>query len=74
MSPGASAKAGSHPVGSPPARRAWRSTEVLRVVAIVVAVYLALQVLWAGRTILFIAFIGVLFGLALTTAVDRLQA
>jgi predicted PurR-regulated permease PerM len=41
---------------------------------IVVGVYLALQVLWAGRTILFIAFIGVLFGLALTTAVDRLQA
>jgi predicted PurR-regulated permease PerM len=41
---------------------------------IVVGVYLALQVLWAGRTILFIAFIGVLFGLALTAAVDRLQA
>jgi len=41
---------------------------------IVVGVYLALQVLWAGRTILFIAFIGVLFGLALTVVVDRLQA
>jgi predicted PurR-regulated permease PerM len=41
---------------------------------IVVGVYLALQILWAGRTILFIAFIGVLFGLALTVAVDRLHA
>jgi predicted PurR-regulated permease PerM len=73
MSPVASAKAGSRTVASTPAPRAWRSRDVLRVVMIVVGVYLALQVLWAGRTILFIAFIGVLFGLALTAAVDRLQ-
>ncbi|HET7468086.1 MAG TPA: AI-2E family transporter [Gemmatimonadales bacterium] len=74
MPPGVSAKAGPRTVVSPPAPRAWRSSDVLRVVTIVVGVYLALQVLWAGRTILFIAFIGVLFGLALTAAVDRLQA
>jgi predicted PurR-regulated permease PerM len=73
MPPGASARAGPTVV-SPPAPRAWRSIDVLRIVMIVVGVYLALQVLWAGRTILFIAFIGVLFGLALTVAVDRLQA
>jgi predicted PurR-regulated permease PerM len=74
MSPAASGKSASRAVAPPPAPRAWRSTDVLRVVMIVVGVFLVLQVLWAGRTILFIAFIGVLFGLALTTAVDRLQA
>jgi predicted PurR-regulated permease PerM len=54
-------------------RPGWRSRDILRAVAIVAGFYIALQLLWVGRSILLLAFLGVLFGLALTAGVDWLQ-
>lgn len=59
---------------SPRARQpAIRPSDALRIVAIVVGVYLFLQLLWVGRSIFLITFLAVLFGLALSTGVDRLE-
>ncbi len=52
---------------------AWRSSDVLRVTAIVAGVYLALQLLWVAQEVVFLAFIGVLFGLTLAAAADKAQ-
>ncbi len=49
-------------------RSSWRSRDVLRVTAIVAGVYLALRLLWVAQDIVFLAFIGVLFGLTLAGA------
>jgi predicted PurR-regulated permease PerM len=62
---------------SPPARsderRGWSSRDILRTLAIVAAFYITLQLLWIGRSVVLLAFLGVLFGLALTAAVDWLE-
>ena len=59
---------------SPRARQPGiRPSDALRIVAIVVGVYLFLQLLWVGRSIFLITFLAVLFGLALSTGVDRLE-
>ncbi|MEO7987533.1 MAG: AI-2E family transporter [Gemmatimonadales bacterium] len=50
---------------------AWRSRDVLRVTALVAGVYLVLRLLWVGQEIVFLAFIGVLFGLTLSAAADK---
>ncbi len=54
-------------------RRAWPTRDVLRVLAIVAGFYIALQLLWIGRPVLLVTFLGVLFGLALTAGVDWLE-
>ena len=54
-------------------RRAWPTRDVLRVLAIVAGFYIALQLLWIGRPVILVTFLGVLFGLALTAGVDRLE-
>jgi predicted PurR-regulated permease PerM len=60
--------------GEPRERSAgWRTRDILRTVAIVAGVYIALQLLWVGRSILLLTFLGVLFGLALTAGVDWLE-
>ena len=41
--------------------------------AIVAGFYIALQLLWVGRSVILLTFLGVLFGLALTAGVDRLE-
>lgn len=51
----------------------WSSRDVLRVTVLVSGVLLTLLLLWIGREIFFLAFIGVLFGLTLSGAVDTLQ-
>lgn len=48
----------------------WRSRDILRFIALAVAFLVALWVAWEVSTILLTAFLGVLFGLALTAAVD----
>ncbi len=58
---------------SRPPEPGWRSRDVLRVAALVAGVYVALQLLWVGRSVFFLAFLGVLFGLALAAAVDFLE-
>jgi predicted PurR-regulated permease PerM len=51
----------------------WRTRDILRTVAIVAGFYIALQLLWIGRSVVLLTFMGVLFGLALTAGVDRLE-
>jgi predicted PurR-regulated permease PerM len=56
-----------------PAAPGWRSRDILRAAAIVAAVYVALQLLWVGRSVFLIGFIGILLGITLSAGVDRLQ-
>lgn len=51
----------------------WRSRDILRAVALAVAVYYGLRLAWEVSAVLLTAFLGVLFGLALASAVDWLQ-
>jgi predicted PurR-regulated permease PerM len=51
----------------------WRSRDVLRVLALVAGFYIALQLLWAGRSVILLTFLGVLLGLVLGSGVDRLE-
>jgi predicted PurR-regulated permease PerM len=54
-------------------RPGWKSRDILRTLAIVAGFYIALQLLWIGRSIVLLTFLGVLFGIALTAGVDWLQ-
>src|SRR3954465_15955487 len=56
-----------------PRQSGWRTRDIFRTTLIVAGVYLALQALWLGRTVLLLGFFGVLLGLALSSGVDRLQ-
>ena len=50
----------------------WRSRDVLRTAALVIGMYLAIQLLWFAHVLVLTAFLGVLFGLAVTAGVDKL--
>ena len=52
---------------------AWRSPDVLRTAAIVASLYIVLRLLWAAHEVFFLAFVGVFFGLTLSSAADRLE-
>ena len=56
----------------PPRGNAWRSRDVLRVAAIVFGLYFVLRLLWFANALVLVAFLGVLFGLAIAAGVDRL--
>lgn len=56
----------------PPTGNAWRSRDVLRVAAIVFGLYFVLRLLWFANALVLVAFLGVLFGLAISAGVDRL--
>jgi predicted PurR-regulated permease PerM len=51
---------------------AWQSKDVLRAAAIVLGLWIALRLLWFAQAIVLTAFLGVLFGLAVTAGVDWL--
>lgn len=51
----------------------WRSRDVLRTAALVIGLYLLLRLLWFANPLVLTGFLGVLFGLAVTAGVDRLQ-
>ncbi len=51
----------------------WQSRDVLRVAALVIALYVGLRLLWFAHQLVFIVFLGVLFGLAVASGVDRLE-
>ncbi|MFN2565456.1 MAG: AI-2E family transporter [Gemmatimonadaceae bacterium] len=63
------------PVHTERRRRAmgWRSTDVLRTAALVIAMYVALRLLWFANALILTTFLGVLFGLAVSSGVDRLE-
>jgi len=50
----------------------WRSKDILRTAALVMAMYLALRLLWFANALFLTAFIGILFGLAVSSGVDHL--
>jgi predicted PurR-regulated permease PerM len=52
----------------------WRSRDVVRAVSLVAAMYLGLQLLWFAHALFLVIFLGVLFGVAVSAGVDRLQA
>ncbi len=52
---------------------AWRSTDVARTAALVIAMYLLVRLIWFADLLVLTAFLGVLFGLAVSSGVDRLE-
>ncbi|HEX6899124.1 MAG TPA: AI-2E family transporter [Thermoanaerobaculia bacterium] len=62
---------------APPARLrrepGWRSLDILRAAALVMGLYLTLRLLWVSHQLLLIAFLGVLFGLAVASGTDYLE-
>jgi predicted PurR-regulated permease PerM len=51
----------------------WKTRDILRTLAIIAGFYITLQLLWVGRSIVLLTFLGVLFGVALTAGVDWLE-
>jgi predicted PurR-regulated permease PerM len=51
----------------------WRTRDVARATVIVLGIYLLGQLLWFANSLVFVVFLGVLFGLAVASAVDRLE-
>ena len=51
----------------------WRSRDVVRAAALVLAMYLALKLLWFANALFLTIFLGILFGIAVSAGVDRLQ-
>ena len=51
----------------------WRSRDVLRGTLLVLALYWGLRLLWFANQLVLVAFLGVLFGLAVSAGVDQLQ-
>jgi predicted PurR-regulated permease PerM len=54
-------------------RPGWRNRDILRTLALIAGFYLTLQLFWAGRSVVLLTFLGVLFGLVLGAGVDRLE-
>jgi len=51
----------------------WRSRDILRGAALVLAVYYLLKLIWFANTLVFVVFLGTLFGLAVARGVDHLE-
>jgi len=51
----------------------WHSRDVARAAALVIGMYLGVQLLWFANQLVLVAFLGVLFGLAVAAGVDKLQ-
>ena len=50
----------------------WRTSDVLRAAAVVIAMYLLIRLLWFAYPLVFVTFLGALFGLAVSSGVDQL--
>ena len=51
----------------------WRSRDVVRASGLVLAMYLALRLLWFANALFLVTFLGILFAIAVSAGVDRLQ-
>jgi predicted PurR-regulated permease PerM len=58
---------------SRPPQTGWRARDLLKAAAIAAGVYIAMQLLWVGRSVFLLGFLGVLFGITLAAGVDRLE-
>lgn len=50
----------------------WRSKDILRTAALVIAMYIVVRLLWFASPLFLTAFLGILFGLAVSSGVDHL--
>jgi predicted PurR-regulated permease PerM len=51
----------------------WRSQDILRTAALVIAMYVGVRLIWFVNPLVFTAFLSILFGLGVSAGVDRLQ-
>ncbi|HET7564631.1 MAG TPA: AI-2E family transporter [Gemmatimonadaceae bacterium] len=51
----------------------WRSRDILRTAVLVIGLYIVIQLLWFANELFLTAFLALLFGLALSAVVDRLE-
>ena len=51
----------------------WRTADIMRAAAAVITMYLAIRLIWVAQTVFLTAFLGVLFGLAVSAGVDWLK-
>jgi predicted PurR-regulated permease PerM len=51
----------------------WRSRDIVRTAALVLAMYLFLRLLWFANALFLTIFLGILFAIAISAGVDRLQ-
>jgi predicted PurR-regulated permease PerM len=51
----------------------WQSGDALRVTAVVAGLYIVLRLIWFASPLFLTAFLGILFGLAVSSGVDRLE-
>jgi len=51
----------------------WKSSDVLRAAALVIFMYVGLRLLWFAHTLVWVVFLGTLFGLAVARGVDYLE-
>jgi predicted PurR-regulated permease PerM len=51
----------------------WRSRDVVRASGLVLAIYLALRLLWFANALFLVTFLGILFAIAVSAGADRLQ-
>jgi predicted PurR-regulated permease PerM len=73
-SPAVSRGAAPPPVSKRSLRQpGWRSLDILRATALVIGVCLFLALLWVAHDLIFITFLGVLFGLAVASGADFLE-
>ena len=74
--PAASRPIAAAPVGQRERRTrnvGWRSRDVIRAAALVFALWVLGQLLWFASSLVFVVFLGTLFGLAVGAAVDRIE-
>jgi predicted PurR-regulated permease PerM len=51
----------------------WRSRDIVRTAALVLAMYLFLRLVWFANALFLTVFLGILFAIAISAGVDRLQ-
>jgi predicted PurR-regulated permease PerM len=51
----------------------WRSRDVVRAAGLVLAMYLALRLVWFANALFLVTFLGILFAIAVSAGVDHLQ-
>lgn len=51
----------------------WRSRDVVRTAGLVLAMYLALRLLWFANALFLVTFLGILFAIAVSAGVDQLE-
>lgn len=61
------------PESLPPERRGWRSADIARAAAVVLAVWFGFRLFWSVSSLVFLVFLATLFGLAVGRGVDYLE-